>query len=85
MMHYFQQYWTCDCTDAIQRLFIQYGTSMFLPASAMSAHVSDCPNHQSGRTAPLDTRANVAMTGQFGYEFDLNTLSDEDFEKQRSI
>lgn len=83
MMHYFQQYWTSDCTDAIQRLYIQYGTSMFLPASAMSAHVAACPNHQNGRTTPLETRANVAMTGQFGYEFDLNTLSDEDFEETK--
>lgn len=83
MMHYFQQYWTSDCTDAIQRLYIQYGTSVFLPASAMSAHVASVPNHQNGRVSSLDTRANVAMMGQFGYEMDLNTLSDEEFEKTK--
>ena len=83
MMHYFQQYWTSDCTDAVQRLYIQYGTSMFLPASAMTAHVSTSPNKQSGRVTSLDTRANVAMMGQFGYELDLNELSDEEFEKTK--
>ena len=83
MMYYFQQYWTSDCTDAIQRLYIQYGTSMFLPASAMGSHVSAVPNKQNGRVTPLDTRANVAMMGQFGYELDLNKLSDEEILKTK--
>lgn len=83
MMAYFQQYWTSDCTDAIERMSIQYGTSMFQPASAMSAHVSASPNHQNKRCTSLQTRADVAMTGQFGYELDLRKLSDEEFEKTK--
>ena len=47
----------------------------------MGAHVSAVPNHQVGRVTPIDTRAAVAMTGQFGYELDLNKLSDEEFDK----
>lgn len=80
MLYYFPQYWTSDDSDAVERMYIQYGTSMVMPSSAMGAHVSAVPNHQLGRTTPLDTRGNVAMAGQLGYELDLNTLSDEEFE-----
>lgn len=78
MLYYMPQIWTSDNTDAISRLFIQYGTSIVYPPSAMSAHVSAVPNHQTGRTTPLSTRGNVAMSGNFGYELDLNILSEQD-------
>ena len=45
------------------------------------SHVSTVPNHQTGRLTPLHTRANAAYFGAFGYELDLNALTDEDFEK----
>ena len=83
MLHYFPQYWTSDDTDAIERLYIQHGTSMVMPSSAMSAHVSAVPNHQVNRTTPLTTRGNVAMMGQFGYELDLNKLNDQEIEVVR--
>jgi alpha-galactosidase len=44
----------------------------------MSAHVSASPNHQTGRITSFETRGNVAMGGAFGYELDLNKLSDEE-------
>ena len=44
----------------------------------MGAHVSACPNHQTGRTTPFKMRGDVAMSGQFGYELDLSALSEED-------
>ena len=77
-LYYSPQYWTSDDTDAIERLEIQYGTSMCYPTSAVGAHVSACPNHQTGRIAPLTTRGNVAMAGTFGYELDLTKLTDEE-------
>lgn len=80
MLYYFPQYWTSDDTDAIERLYIQYGTSMTMPSSAMCAHISAVPNHQLRRITPLETRGNVALSGQFGYELDLNTLTDEEIE-----
>ena len=76
MLHYFPQIWCSDDTDAIQRLKIQYGTSFGYPISAVGSHVSAAPNHQTGRTAPLNTRAVVAMAGTFGYELDLQLLSE---------
>ena len=83
LLCYFVQYWTSDCTDALERLYIQHGTSMLMPASAMSAHVTVSPNRQTGRAVPLDMRAYVAMMGQFGYEMDLGALSEEEFEKTK--
>lgn len=78
MLYYAPQCWTSDDTDAVERLKIQYGTSMVYPVSSMGAHVSACPNHQLGRTTPLATRAAVALFGTFGYELDLNRLSAEE-------
>ncbi len=75
MLAYLPQIWCSDNTDAIERLSIQYGTSFGYPVSAVGAHVSACPNHQTGRTVPLGTRGVVAMSGTFGYELDLNKLS----------
>ena len=74
MLCYYPQIWCSDDTDAIERLTIQHGTSFGYPVCTMGAHVSACPNHQTGRTTPIDTRAVVAMSGTFGYELDLGKL-----------
>lgn len=80
MLYYAPQTWTSDDTDAMERLKIQYGTSYVYPLSSMGAHVSEVPNQQLGRTTPLETRAEVAYFGAFGYELDLNLLSKEEIE-----
>ncbi len=80
------QTWCSDNTDAVDRYRIQYGTSFFYPISSIGAHVSAVPNHQTNRLSPLSTRANVAYYGAFGYELDLNKLSDKEFsEVQQQI
>ena len=63
MLYYSPQIWCSDNTDAMNRLDIQYGTSFFYPISSVGAHVSACPNHQTGRSVPLSTRADVALAG----------------------
>ena len=78
MLYYMPQVWTSDDSDAVERLKIQYGTSLVYPASTMGAHVSAVPNHQVGRLTPLATRGAAAMAGSFGYELDLTRLSEED-------
>ncbi|MFV0399026.1 MAG: alpha-galactosidase [Oscillospiraceae bacterium] len=78
MLYYQPQIWCSDNTDAVDRLFIQYGTSFFYPLSAIGAHVSAVPNHQTGRTEPMHTRGVVAMTGGFGYELDATKLTKSD-------
>lgn len=76
MMYFAPQTWTSDDTDAAEREKIQYGTSFVYPIVSMGSHVSAVPNHQLYRTTPIETRANVAYFGTFGYELDLNLLSD---------
>jgi alpha-galactosidase len=83
MLYYTPQIWCSDNTDAIERLRIQYGTSFGYPISAVGSHVSAVPNHQTGRVTPIETRGVVAMAGTFGYELDLNLISDEEKEAVR--
>lgn len=77
-LYYFPQIWTSDDTDGLERTKIQWGTSMCYPVSAMSCHVSACPNHQTGRTTPFATRGAIASLGATGYELDLTKLSEEE-------
>lgn len=81
MLYFAPQAWTSDDTDAMERVKIQYGTSMVYPLTSMGSHVSAVPNHQVLRSTSIDTRANVAYFGTFGYELDLNQIPEEDFEK----
>lgn len=78
LLYYAPQTWTSDDTDAVERLKIQYGTSMVYPISSMGAHVSAVPNHQVGRVTSLDTRANVAYFGVFGYELDVTKMDQQE-------
>lgn len=80
LMPYFDEFWVSDNTDAQQRLFIQWGTSMFFPACAMAQHVSTSPNHQTGRVVPLKFRFAVAMTGRLGMEMKPSDLTDKELE-----
>lgn len=80
MLYYMPQTWTSDDTDAVERLKIQYGTSLVYPVSTMGAHVSAVPNHQVERTTSLTFRGDVAMSGNFGYELDLTKFTAEEQE-----
>lgn len=83
MLYYMPQIWTSDDTDAYERMYIQYGTSMVYPISTMGCHVSAVPNHQTGRTTPLKTRGEVSMSGNFGYELDLSKCSEDELKEMR--
>lgn len=77
-LYYFPQIWTSDDTDGLERTKIQWGTSICYPVSAMSCHVSACPNHQTQRITPFATRGAIASLGATGYELDLAKLSDDE-------
>ena len=81
MLYYSPQIWTSDDTDGIERLHIQEGTALVYPMETMGAHVSKCPNEQVGRMVPIETRANVALAGTFGYELDMTRLPEEEKKK----
>ena len=74
---YFPQIWASDDTDALCRAEIQNGYSYGYPMSTLSAHVSSCPNHQTLRNTPLETRFHVAAFGVFGYECNLCDMGRE--------
>lgn len=85
MLYYAPQTWTSDNTDAMERIKIQYGSSLVYPLISMGSHVSESPNQQVFRETSLETRANVAYFGNLGYELDVNKLSDvekEEIKKQ---
>ena len=81
ILYYCPQIWCSDDTDAFERTQIQFGTSFFYPVSAVGSHVSAVPNHQTGRVTSIKARGVVAMAGSFGYELDLNKLTEEEKEE----
>lgn len=78
ILSYFPQIWASDDTDALCRAQIQTGYSYGYPMSVVGAHVSSCPNHQTLRVTPLETRFHVAAFGLLGYECNLCDLKKEE-------
>ena len=76
ILYYMPQIWASDNTDAYDRIFIQEGTLYAYPQNTMGAHVSVCPNHQTGNSVLLEDRFQVAAFGVLGYELDLTLLSE---------
>ena len=74
----FDEFWVSDNTDALQRIYMQYGTSYFFPAIAMASHISAVPNHTVFRTTSLKYRIDVAMSGRLGMEIQPKNMTDEE-------
>lgn len=73
---WFDEFWTSDCTDALQRIYIQWGTSYFMPALGMACHISASPNHQTHRLVSLKFRTDVAMSGRLGMEIQPKNMTE---------
>lgn len=78
VLPYFDEFWVSDNTDALQRIYMQWGTSYFFPAIAMASHISAAPNHQTFRVVPLKFRIDVAMSGRLGMEIQPKHMTDEE-------
>ena len=83
ILHYMPQIWTSDCSDAGERMRIQYGTSICYPFSSMGSHVSASPNHQTSRPSDFAARGDMAAMGQFGYELDMSKMTDDEIEQAK--
>ena len=83
VLPYFDEFWVSDNTDALQRVYMQWGTSYFYPALAMASHISAAPNHQTGRVVPLKFRTDVAMSGRLGMEIQPKDMTDQEKEQCR--
>ncbi|MDQ6671487.1 MAG: alpha-galactosidase [Chloroflexota bacterium] len=71
ILRWTDQVWTSDNTDAADRLTIQYGYSHAHSPRTMVNWVTDVPNQQTGRVAPLEFRFHVAMQGVLGLGGDI--------------
>ena len=79
LLPYFDEFWVSDNTDALQRVYIQYGTSMFFPANAMAQHINSVPYwNTGGRVIPVKFRCDVAMSGRLGIELQPSHMNDEE-------
>ncbi len=83
VLPYFDEFWVSDNTDALQRIYMQWGTSYFFPAIAMASHISASPNHQTRRLVPLKFRTDVAMSGRLGMEIQPKDMTDKEKEQTR--
>lgn len=75
LLPYFDEFWVSDNTDALQRVYMQWGTSYFFPAIAMAQHISIVPNHAVFRTTSLKYRCDVAMSGRLGMEIQPKNMT----------
>lgn len=78
LLPYFDEFWVSDNTDALQRIYMQWGTSYVFPAIAMASHISAVPNHALQRTTSLKLRCDVAMSGRLGMEIQPKHMTDEE-------
>ncbi len=85
VMRYADEFWASDNTEAWDRLIIQHGFSHGYAAKTMACHVSNVPNHQTGRVTPLAFRFHVAMQGRLGVEADVTHWPDADLATARDL
>lgn len=83
VLPWFDEFWVSDNTDALQRIYMQWGTSLFFPAVAMASHISASPNHQTNRIVPLKFRTDVAMSGRLGMEIQPRAMSEAERDQSR--
>lgn len=82
LLPYFDEFWVSDNNDALQRVYIQYGTSYFFPANAMAQHIGGSPYwNTGGRVIPIKFRCDVAMSGRLGMELQPRHMSQEEHDQ----
>lgn len=85
VLPWFDEFWTSDNTDALQRIYMQWGTSYFFPAIAMASHISATPNHTVFRTTSLKFRCDVACSGRLGMEIQPKNMTDAEKDFCRKV
>lgn len=82
-MERFDQFWTSDNTDALDRLFIQEGFTMAYCPKTMGAWVTGVPNFLTNRSLPLEFRFHSAMMGALGISINLLEMSKTEIEEAK--
>jgi len=78
ILQYTGRVWTSDSIDAIDRLQIQRGYSLFNPPEIAGAHIGHEVAHLTGRSIDIHTRAIIALQGQFGFELNACVIDEEE-------
>jgi alpha-galactosidase len=71
-LKYFSSFWPSDNTDALERIYIQWGYSYFFPANTISAHVTNMGKQS------LKFRTDVAMMDKLGYDIRVQNFTPEE-------
>ncbi|GHT64713.1 alpha-galactosidase [Bacteroidia bacterium] len=71
-LKYFTEFWPSDNTDAVERIFIQWGYSHFFPSKSIAAHVTTWGKQ------PVKFRTDVAMMCKLGFDIRMNDLKPEE-------
>lgn len=71
-LRYFTEFWASDNTDALERVYMQWGYSYFFPAISVCNHIT------SWGKQSLKFRTDVAMMGKMGYDIPVNELSENE-------
>jgi len=71
-LKYFNEYWPSDNTDPLERVFIQWGYSQYLPAIASCNHITTWGKES------LKFKTDVAMMGKMGYDLQIAHLSEQE-------
>jgi|APMed6443717190_1056831.scaffolds.fasta_scaffold02076_5 alpha-galactosidase len=71
-LKYFTEFWASDNTDALERIYIQWGYSYFFPAISVCNHVT------SWGKQTLKFRTDVAMMGKLGYDIEVDKLTENE-------
>lgn len=72
-LKYFTEFWCSDNTDPVERIYIQWAFSHFMPAKAMCSHVTDW-----NKKASVKFRLDVDFSCKLGFDLDLKHLSPND-------
>jgi alpha-galactosidase len=71
-LKYFTEFWASDNTDALERIYIQWGYSYFFPAISVCNHVT------SWGKQSLKFRTDVAMMGKLGYDIEVDKFTENE-------
>ncbi|MDP4224198.1 MAG: alpha-galactosidase [Bacteroidota bacterium] len=71
-LRYFTEFWASDNTDALERIYIQWGYSHFFPAISVCNHVT------SWGKQSLKFRTDVAMMGKLGFDIEADKMTENE-------
>ncbi|QDA62349.1 alpha-galactosidase [Hymenobacter jejuensis] len=74
-LKYFTEFWPSDDTDALERVFIQWGFLQFFPSNTLASHITNWNRQQT-----LKFRTDVAMMGKLGYDIEVSKMTPEELQ-----